>query len=177
MDGLLKHGMETFLPKGIAVEISCENAGTCTTDMLTFKGFLHRWYSTITQLAPYTAETIRPVLQTSAQAAIKQCTGGALGRQCGFKWASGVYDGKTGAGQEMAALSAVMSLLIPAAKPPLTEKDGGTSKGNPNAGGAGDNAQKKTKPITTADKAGAGILTFLVLGSACGIFGWMSVGA
>lgn len=169
--------METFLPKGIAVEISCENAGTCTTDMITFKGFLHRWYSTISQLAPYTAETIRPVLKTSAQAAIKQCTGAALGRQCGFKWASGVYDGKTGAGQEMAALSAVMSLLIPAAKAPMTEKDGGTSKGNPNAGGGGDNALKKVKPITTADKAGAGILTFLVLGSACGVFGWMSVGA
>jgi mannan endo-1,6-alpha-mannosidase len=168
--------METFLPKGIAVEPSCENVGTCTTDMITFKGFLHRWYSTVTQLAPYTAATIRPVLKTSAQAAIKQCTGGALGRQCGFKWASGVYDGKTGAGQEMAALSAVSSLLIPAAKPPLTAKDGGTSKGNPNAGNGGDSSLTAKKPITTADKAGAGILTFVVLGSACGIFGWMSVG-
>lgn len=169
--------METFLTKGVAVEISCENAGTCTTDMLTFKGFLHRWYSTITQLAPYTIDTIRPVLKTSAQAAVKQCTGGTLGRQCGFKWASGVYDGKTGAGQEMSALSAVMSLLIADAKPPLTENTGGSSKGNPNAGGNGDNAQKIMKPITTADRAGAGILTMLVLGSACGIFGWMSVGA
>lgn len=176
LDGLLKHGLETFFPKGIAVEVSCENVGTCTTDMLTFKGFLHRWYSIITQLAPYTSDTIRPVLKTSAEAAIKQCTGGAFGRQCGFKWASGKYDGKTGAGQEMSVLAAVESLLIPEAKSPVTDKDGGTSKGNPNAGGGGDTAQKAVKPITTADKAGAGILTLLVLGSACGIFGWMSVG-
>ncbi|QUC23370.1 uncharacterized protein UV8b_07611 [Ustilaginoidea virens] len=176
LDGLIKHGLETFLNKGIAVEISCENVGTCTTDMLTFKGFLHRWYSTITQIAPYTADTIRPILLTSAEAAIKQCTGGARGRQCGFKWASGVYDGKTGAGQEMSVLSAVVSLLIPDAKTPMTEKNGGTSKGNPNAGGSGDDAIKKPQPITTADKAGAGILTLLLLGSACGVFGWMSVG-
>ncbi|KAG6141465.1 hypothetical protein E4U22_000135 [Claviceps purpurea] len=176
LDGLIKHGLQTFIPKGIAVEISCENVGTCTTDMITFKGFLHRWYSTITQLAPYTSDTIRPLLKTSATAAIKQCTGGAMGRQCGFKWDSGVYDGKTGAGQEMSVLAAVESLLIPVAKPPLTDQNGGISKGNPNAGGGGDNAQKVVKPITTADKAGAGILTLLVLGSACGLFGWMSVG-
>ncbi|KAG5930326.1 hypothetical protein E4U42_002067 [Claviceps africana] len=176
LDGLLKHGLGSFFPKGIAVEVSCENIGTCTTDMITFKGFLHRWYSTITQLAPYTADTILPVLKTSAAASIKQCTGGALGRQCGFRWASGVYDGKTGAGQEMSVLAAVESLLITSAKPPLTEKHGGTSKGNPNAGGGGDNAQKTVKPITTADRAGAGILTLLIVGSACGLFGWMSVG-
>ncbi|KAG5931129.1 hypothetical protein E4U60_006459, partial [Claviceps pazoutovae] len=176
LDGLIKHGLQTFIPKGIAVEISCENVGTCTTDMITFKGFLHRWYSTITQLAPYTSDTIRPLLKTSATAAIKQCTGGTMGRQCGFKWDSGVYDGKTGAGQEMSVLAAVESLLIPVAKPPLTDQNGGISKGNPNAGGGGDNAQKVVKPITTADKAGAGILTLLVLGSACGLFGWMSVG-
>ena len=158
------------------MEISCETVGTCTTDMLTFKGFLHRWYSTVTQLAPYTAEKILPVLQKSAAAAAKQCTGGAFGRQCGFQWSSGKYDGKTGAGQEMSVLAAVSALLITDAQPPLTEQNGGTSKGNPNAGGGGDNAQKKTKPITVGDKAGASILTLLVLGSACSLFGWMSVG-
>lgn len=174
---MISHGLKTFIPKGVAVEISCETIGTCTTDMVTFKGFLHRWYSTVTQLAPYTADKILPVLKSSAAAAVKQCTGGALGRQCGFRWSSGVYDGKTGAGQEMSALAAVESLLISTAKPPLTGKSGGTSKGNPNAGGGGDNAQKTIKPITMADKAGAGIITLLIVGSVCGLFGWMSVGA
>lgn len=145
--------------------------------MLTFKGFVHRWYSVITQIAPFTAAQIAPVLKKSATAAVAQCTGGALGRQCGFKWASGTYDGKTGAGQEMAVLAAASSQLIGHAKPPVTAKEGGTSTGNPDAGAGGDDFQKHSKPITTGDKAGAGILTFVVLGCACGMFGWMSLGA
>ncbi|KAF4582257.1 Mannan endo-1,6-alpha-mannosidase [Ophiocordyceps camponoti-floridani] len=173
---LVDRGLKTFFPNGIAVEPSCENINTCTTDMITFKGFVHRWYSVITQVAPFTADQIKPILKKSSEAAVKQCTGGALGRQCGFKWATGTYDGKTGAGQEMAALGAVSSLLIDRAKPPVTAKSGGTSEGNPDAGGGGDDFRKHSRPVTAGDKAGASILTMLVLGSACGVFGWMSFG-
>lgn len=145
--------------------------------MLTFKGFVHRWYATITQIVPSTSEKVNPVLKKSAAAAIKQCTGGSLGRQCGFKWASGTYDGKTGAGQEMSVLAAVSSLLVGAGKPLVTDKTGGTSKGDPNAGsGSGDNLQRQYQPITTADRAGAGILTFIVLATTCGGFIWMCFG-
>lgn len=144
--------------------------------MITFKGFVHRWYSVITQVAPFTAEMINPVLKKSAEAAIKQCTGGALGRQCGFKWASGSFDGKTGAGQEMGVLSAVASQLIGRAKAPLTHSSGGTSMGNPDAGGNGDDFQRHGRVITVGDKAGASALTLVVLGVACGMFGWMSLG-
>lgn len=158
------------------VEPPCEFSNTCTTDMLAFKGFFHRWYSVIAQLVPDMGPKILPKLKDSAQAAIQQCTGGALGRQCGFKWATGSYDGKTGASQEMAVLSAVMSLLTPDSKTPLTEKTGGTSKGDPNAGGSGGGGMKKPKPITGADKAGAGIMTALLMASACGLFGFMSIG-
>lgn len=161
----------------MAVELSCEDPGTCTTDMLTFKGFVHRWYSVITQLVPDSQPKIAPTLKKSAQASVKQCTGGALGRLCGFKWASGTYDGKTGAGQEMSVLAAVSSQLIGSARVPVTEKSGGTSKSNPDAGAGGDNFEKTDKPITAGDKAGASILTLLVLGSACGMFGWMSMGS
>lgn len=174
---LVQRGLKTFFPNSIAVEPSCENINTCTTDMLTFKGFVHRWYSVITQVAPFTADMITPVLKKSTEAAIKQCTGGALGRQCGFKWASGSYDGKTGAGQEMAVLSAVQSQLIGRAKAPVTHSSGGTSQGNPDAGSGSDDLQKHGRPITAGDKAGASILTLLVLGGACGMFGWMSLGA
>ncbi|PHH85083.1 hypothetical protein CDD83_917 [Cordyceps sp. RAO-2017] len=173
---LVERGLKTFFPNGIATEPSCEGINTCTTDMITFKGFVHRWYSVIMQVAPFTADTIKPVLRKSAEAAIKQCTGGALGRQCGFKWATGTYDGKTGAGQEMSVLGAVASQLIGTAKAPVTHNSGGTSEGNPDAGGSGDDFQKHNRPITAGDKAGASILTLLVLGSACGVFGWMSLG-
>lgn len=133
--------------------------------------------SVATKIAPFTSEKILPVLATSAAAAIKQCTGGANGRLCGFKWKSGVYDGKTGVGQQMNVLAAVSSLLIENTPPPVTAKHGGTSKGNSDAGTKGDsNFQNNNKPATSADKAGAGILTFLVLATACGMFGWMSFG-
>lgn len=133
--------------------------------------------SQATHLAPFIRPKILPVLEKSAQAAIAQCTGGDTGRVCGFKWASGKYDGKTGAGQQMNVLAAVSSLLMENTPPPVTAKKGGTSKGNPNAGNVGDGKIDKTYgPLTTADKAGAGILTFLVLSFACGMFGWMSLG-
>ncbi|KAJ6437734.1 glycosylhydrolase family 76-2 protein [Purpureocillium lavendulum] len=169
---LVSYGLKTFFPKGVAVEISCENPGTCTTDMLTFKGFLHRWYAVITQIVPSTAETIAPILKKSAAASVKQCTGGALGRQCGFKWATGTYDGKTGAGQQMSVLAAVSAQLIGSAKAPLTDSSGGTSKGNPNAG-SGDNVPQHDRPVTTRDRIGAGFVTFTMVALACGVFGWM----
>lgn len=144
--------------------------------MLSFKGYIHRWMSTTTRIAPFTSEKILPVLAKSAQAAITQCNGGDNGRTCGFKWQSGTYDGKTGVGQTMNVLAAVSSLLMEKSKPPVTEKTGGTSKGDPNAGVGDDNFERVFRPITTADRAGAGILTFVVLAAACSIFGWISLG-
>lgn len=145
--------------------------------MYSFKGYVHRWMSQATHLAPFIRPKILPVLEKSAQAAINQCTGGEDGRTCGFKWASGKFDGKTGAGQTMNVLAAVSSLLMENTPPPVTAKKGGTSKGNPNAGSVGDGKiDRNFPPLSTADKAGAGIITFLVLSIACGMFGWMSLG-
>ncbi|OLN86461.1 Mannan endo-1,6-alpha-mannosidase DCW1-like protein 6 [Colletotrichum chlorophyti] len=178
LDGLIKGTFNVFFPNNTAFEVACEAHGTCTTDMLSFKGYVARWMSTLTQIAPYTADVVLPVLKTSAEAAVKQCTGQANGRTCGFKWSSGVYDGTIGAGQQMNVLGAVSSLLIGEAKAPLTNSTGGTSKGDPNAGSHSDSLLvHNSTPITTGDKAGAGILTFLVLGCAVGTFGWMSFGA
>lgn len=145
--------------------------------MLSFKGYFARWYSTVTLIAPFTADTILPVLKVSAQAAVNQCTGGTNGRQCGFKWQSGKFDNNVGAGQEMNVLAAVSSLLINDVGGPVTSDTGGTSKGDPNAGeGSGDVNDRELAPITTGDKAGAAIITILMLGSAFGMFGWMSYG-
>lgn len=165
-----------FFPNGIAYEIACEEKMSCTTDMLSFKGYLHRWLATATQLAPFLAPKVRPVLKTSAEAAVATCAGEANGRTCGFKWSTKAYDGSRGAGQQMNVLAAVSSLLIPHAPPPVTASAGGTSKGDPNAGSHSDNFQKVLVPPTTADKAGASILTILILASAVGTFGWMSTG-
>lgn len=173
MDAALSH----FFPKGIAVERACENVETCTTDMVSFKGYVHRWLSQVTHLAAFTQDKILPVLANSTAAAIAQCTGGDTGRACGFKWASGEFDGNVGAGQTMNVLAAVSALLMEKTPPPLTAKSGGTSKGNPDAGSKGDTSYKKhDTPVTTADKAGASIITVVLLAGAVAMFSWISLG-
>ncbi|KAI2624076.1 glycoside hydrolase family 76 protein [Xylaria nigripes] len=176
LKGLINSTFNVFFPNDVAFEVNCEQAMTCTTDMLSFKGFLHRWMSTTTTIAPITAPIILPVLQKSAQAAVKQCTGGENGRTCGFQWSSGVFDNSVGAGQTMDVLAAVSSLLIDASKPPLTSGNGGTSIGDPSAGIGSGSITDDLPPITAGDKAGASILTIFIVLTAAAAFGWMGVG-
>lgn len=183
LEKLVDSLLGNFFPEDIAYEVPCEyKQGACTPDMLSFKGYVHRWLAVITQVAPQMKSKILPVLRTSTEAAVKQCTGGDTGRRCGFYWSGGKYvdpsvDKTTGAGEAMNVLAAVSSLLIEDAPAPVTNKTGGISKGGgPNTGLTGaDNGNAVIKPITTADKAGAGILTFALLGGAVGTFVWMSM--
>lgn len=173
---LLNATLRVFFPDDIAYEVACESHMTCTTDMLSFKGYLHRWMATTGQIAPFTQPQIMAVLATSTQAAISTCTGGASGRVCGFKWSTKTYDGTQGAGQQMNVLGAVSSLLITQAADPVTNSTGGTSVGNPNAGSQPDSYNRVAAPPTAGEKAAAGILTFVILGLTAGTFGWMSTG-
>ncbi|KAI0880701.1 glycoside hydrolase family 76 protein [Annulohypoxylon maeteangense] len=161
--GLLDGMERIFFVNGTLYEPSCE-AGVCSTDMLSFKGYVHRWLAVSTQVAPFTKDRITKLLRSSAEMAVKQCTGGANGRQCGFHWTTGVYDGKTGAGQQMNVLGALSSLLVNDAKVPVTNSTGGTSIGDPNAG-SNSPSLPEAAPITVGDRAGAGIVTALVLGT------------
>ncbi|OTB01151.1 glycoside hydrolase family 76 protein [Hypoxylon sp. CI-4A] len=176
LNGLVDATIRDFFRNDVAYETACEETMTCTTDMLSFKGYLHRWMTTMTQIAPFTSAKVLPVLQKSAQAAVNQCTGGSDGKTCGFQWTSGTFDNSVGAGQTMNVLGAVSSLLIGSAKPPVTNATGGTSAGDFNAGSTSDSFGNTPAPITTGDRAGAGILTALVLASAAGMFAWMSLG-
>ncbi|KAJ2991725.1 hypothetical protein NUW58_g2413 [Xylaria curta] len=176
VNGLIDATFRVFFPNDTAFEAACEEHMTCTTDMLSFKGYVHRWMSTMTQVAPFTAEKILPVLRKSTQAAVNQCTGGSNGRTCGFKWASGVFDNSVGAGQTMDVLAAVSSLLIGQSKSPVTSSSGGTSVGDPNAGIGSGTISDNLPSITTGDRAGAGILTIVVVLTAAAAFGWMGTG-
>lgn len=181
VENLLNSTIRDFFPNNTAYEGACEpNLGGCTADMLSFKGYVHRWMAALTQVAPFTKDTILPLLQHSTQMAVSQCTGGETGRKCGFYWSSGQYvdvavDHTSGAGEQMNVLAAVSSLLIDSADPPTTNFTGGTSKGDYTAGGDPTAANpKELRPITGGDKAGAGILTFVFLAAGLGMFGWMS---
>lgn len=163
VDGLIK-GLGTFFQGNVMVEIACEPQKNCNNDMQSFKAYLSRWLAITTQLCPWTAPQIMPLLQTSAQAAAKQCSGGQDGQTCGLAWTQqGQYDGLYGPGEQMAAMEIFLSNLIPGVPAPVTETTGGISVGDPTAGGGKSEDPSTQKPITTSDKAGAAILTILVV--------------
>ncbi|KLU86540.1 mannan endo-1,6-alpha-mannosidase DCW1 [Magnaporthiopsis poae ATCC 64411] len=175
VEGLLDATLKTFFPDDVAYEIACETGNTCTTDMLSFKGYLHRWLSTATRIAPFIHDKTLAVLRKSTAAAVETCTGGDNKRTCGFKWSTKAFDGSVGAGQQMNVLGAVTSLLIDDVSPPLTNATGGTSIGDPNAG-THSTPHQVFAPITDGDRAGAAFLTIAVLGGAAFMFGWMNKG-
>lgn len=157
--------------KDIMTEVACEPVDLCDVDQQSFKAYLSRWMAATTKWAPWSYNTIKPWMESSAKAAAAQCTGGPNGRMCGMKWTdNGTWDGTTGVGQQMAAMEVVLANMISNVSAPLTNATGGTSVGDPGAGGSD---QGRTDPgstidtlppITTGDKAGAGILTaFFVL--------------
>ncbi|RYP19224.1 hypothetical protein DL767_009692 [Monosporascus sp. MG133] len=173
LDLLVDRTLEIFFRDGVAFEPSCE-PGNCNTDMESFKGYLHRWLGSAIQMAPYLRERVLPTLKTSAVAAVRQCTGGSNGRFCGFHWTTGQFDGQIGAGQQMNVLGALMSVMTHNNPVPVTNSSGGTSRGNFQAG-----SDQPTMPtfreLTGGDRAGAGILTAIMIAGACSAFAWMSI--
>lgn len=135
------------------------------------------------QLVPSTQDWIMTRLKASATAAAKSCTGGSDQQTCGLSWIRGAYDGsaygiaKGGVGEHMAAMEVFQSLLVPGAKAPVTEKNGGTSKGDASAGsgtsGLSTEELMQTSPTTAGDRAGAGILTTICLGGLVGLTYWL----
>jgi mannan endo-1,6-alpha-mannosidase len=162
---------------GVMMEVACEGPNTCDTDNFSFKAYLSRWMAASTKLAPFVYDLVMPELRTSATAAAAQCSGGDSKTLCGMKWTQGAkWDGTTGVGQQMGALSVIQANLITNATVPVTKGTGGTSIGNPAAGTQGtdeNNPNGNINTITQKDRAGAGILTTLVLIGVVGGCWWM----
>ncbi|KAK5662692.1 hypothetical protein OQA88_8608 [Cercophora sp. LCS_1] len=151
LDGLVGRTLKFFFPAGVAFEPPCEERESCTVDMTWLKSILHRSLASVTQLAPYTAGTIQPVLETSAKAAVAQCTGGDSGRKCGFYWVDGIYQepSSSGVGEQMNVLSAVLSLLAPEGKGIAAGPGTGT-------GGSGGGSNTQNPPPENSKPSGAG---------------------
>lgn len=129
-------------------------------------------------MAPYTYDLIMPYLKASAVAAAKQCSGPSPfdGRTCGLSWSKGTdWDGTSGVGQQMAAMSAIFVNLVQHTQAPVTNSTGGTSVGNSAAGSGSTTSLDAVKPPSTGDRVGAGMVTTVVLVGMTGMFGWMSL--
>ncbi|KAJ4299696.1 hypothetical protein N0V90_004942 [Kalmusia sp. IMI 367209] len=163
---------------GIMTE-PCEGPQNCNGDMVSFKGYLARWFAVSVQLAPFTAPTIMPHLQKSGIAAAQSCVGpsesSSLQYECGNRWYWNGYDGKSGVGQQLAALSIISANMVQHSKAPLTSNSGGTSKGDPTLGTGQDEGIPTLESVvaTTADKAGAAILTILMTVATVGGGYWL----
>jgi len=137
---------------------------------------MHRALATVAVLAPFTFDTVVRTLRSSTEGAVASCLADGT---CGFRWDRGEYDGDTAvaAGQQMSALAALSTMLINQQRVlngPLTNTTGGTSQGDPNAGQKFEGISPP-RPITTGDRAGAGIVTAVVLASFLGSIVWMGM--
>ncbi|KAJ5115348.1 Glycosyl hydrolase [Penicillium alfredii] len=176
IDGLLQTSNQFYPTKGydgadgnILTEITCEDRKLCDRNQLTFKAYFTTWLAYMTTIVPHTVNLVFPKLKTSAIGAANQCSGGDNGKHCGTRWYAPTWDGTSGLEQQMSCLGAFTSVLVPFKnQAPYTAQTGGISKSNPNAGTNGANNQMpQLNDINTSDRAGAGIVTAIV------ITGWM----
>ena len=184
IEGLI-NASQLFFPQqyggNIMEEVACEPQNTCNNDQPSFKAYLAQWLAATSKLAPFTSGYVKQKLQDSATGAAGQCVGGNGGRTCGRAWHSTTWDGHSGVGEEMSALSVVQSNLVQQVQSPVTQQTGGTSVGDPSAGSQGDHPSKAFDPtawgeITTADRAGAGTVTALVGLGIVATTSWMCFG-
>lgn len=163
-----------FLKDNVMFEAACEDLGTCNVDQRSFKAYFARWMAMTMVRAPFTRDLLMPIIQTSAQAAVATCTGGQDGNQCGLKWPERTFDGSTGVGEQMAVLEVVQSNLIDYVEGPVTAENG-ISKSDPSAGTTSPvgPADLYKHPMTTADKAGAAIMTIFLVVSIVGTAIWL----
>ncbi|RYC57379.1 hypothetical protein CHU98_g8833 [Xylaria longipes] len=165
LTGLVERTTDVFFPDGVATEVACEPSH-CNTDMTFFKSSLHRSLASTMKVAPFTESVIRPVLKTSAQAAAESCSWGDNKRMCGFVW-SASSNNQTGAGSQMSALSALLSLLPTEAVASGPDSgsnsgSGGTNNGTTSTGGSSEPSQTN-KPDSSS--ARAGVSAVVILGS------------
>lgn len=168
LEGIIK-GLDVFFPVGnIMSEVACESTGKCNVDQRPFKAYLSRWMAATVQIAPFTYDLLMPKMRASAEAAALQCSG--PDNACGLRWNKNEsYDGSTGVGEQMSALDIFQAHLVDYVEKRVTASSGGISQGDPNAGTGvsdEDSVGIHEKLISTADRAGAGILTGLVVAAA-----------
>jgi mannan endo-1,6-alpha-mannosidase len=179
VEGLAGSLNEVFFTNNIMYEPPCEST-SCNTDQQCFKGHLARWMAYTIKLVPTLYDSLYPLLTSSAKAAALQCDGtsssfkGHQGTACGFSWLqNSTFDGSVGVGEQMNAMSVIYTQLLDEVASPYTSTTGGSSVGNANAGASDSSKIATVRAITGGDRAGAGILTALLLGGLLGSVAWM----
>jgi len=156
LDGLLNQTLSVFFPGGVATEIACEPRETCDIDMMAMKGLLGHWLVDTVQMAPYTSDSITPLLTSSAEAAVKACDSTG----CSVKWDGTATGGADfgGVGGSIDALSFVQGLLVKdAAVAAPTNSTATATSGNPTSATTSGAAAAVTKNAGIAVRSGMGL--------------------
>lgn len=172
---ILNGATSYFFSGGVMYEHTCEPYNACNTDQRSFKSIFSRMLGFTMVLAPYTKDTILPLLQLSAQKAAGSCNGGTDHHTCGLSWLNGTNDGYYGLGEQMCALEVIQSVLMLDRPAPLTNYTGGTSVGDSSAGlnATINDVLQNNLDIQPKDRAGAAITTAVILAVLAGGSVWM----
>lgn len=163
MDEILD-ASDYFFNNSILTEMTCAPSKLCNNDQRTFRALMARALSKVVTMVPETYDNIMTKwMIPSAKAAANSCSGGSDGVTCGFNWGVNGWDGMYGLGEQMSALETIMT-LITSKHPPLTTHTGGTSQSKPDAGNnTSTSINQNKRTVTGKDKAGAAVLTAVVL--------------
>lgn len=161
LQGLLNKSTSLFFPKqyggNILTEFACEQQELCNTYQMAMKGSFAEILSSVAILAPQTTSKILPLLQGSAIAAAKSCTGGANGTECGNQWYRSKYDGSTGMAQDLSATGLFTANLVAFEKqaPGTQASPAGSSTGSGNATSTTATGTAGAAATTTGANAGS----------------------
>lgn len=160
----------------IMFEAACQPSLQCNNDQRCFKAIYSRFLGLTSLMVPDLSDEIQSYLESTSAGIFTSCTGGTDGHTCGLNWGNGSWDGYYGLGEQMSALEALQNRLVWTKQGPLTMSTGATSVGN---GSAGAKAKKVTTKnelkIESKDRAGAGVITAVILAMLIGTGCWMLI--
>lgn len=165
-----------FFNDTIMYEAACQANYKCNTDQRSFRSLFSRSLASAALFVDSISSEIEVNIKASAQGAAESCSGGSDGVTCGINWSYGGWDGYYGLGEQMSALEVMLALFAFDGELPLpyTATNGGSSVSNTEAGtGSTTETNSQLLTISTKDKAGAGVLTAVVLIAVIGGAVWM----
>ncbi|KAG0675840.1 hypothetical protein C6P40_001509 [Pichia californica] len=159
---------------GIIYEHMCQESGTCNTDQRSFKSIFSRCLGQAAVLVNSYQSKIMSLIDKSAEGAALSCSGGSDGHTCGINWSYGSWDGWYGLGEQISALEIIQNTIVLQVDAPYTNDTGGSSTGNVNAGlDTYETSNDNEITVSNKDKAGAGVLTAIVLIIFVGLCTWV----
>lgn len=170
---LWKHGKDRFFQDDIVYEQACQPSGKCNNDQRVFKAIYIQQLGQTASLVSSLADEITSALNATATAAAESCSGGSDGHTCGLNWLEQKWDGMYGLGEQISALAALSYSQVESHPKPFTSFHGGSSNGSSSDDFSltTDTLLTDDTPVTTGDRAGAGIVTavlmIFIIGAGC----------